>query len=71
MLIFTYVAWAIIAIGALVTAVGLVYAVKYEAATRLPPESEEDEHLRHHLGTMAASVTIVGLLLCGVGVLFK
>jgi formate hydrogenlyase subunit 3/multisubunit Na+/H+ antiporter MnhD subunit len=70
MLIFYYVALGIVAAGAVVGAVGLGYAVSYAVAIRSPPRSEEDEQRRRHVGTLAASLVTIGVLLCGVGVLF-
>ena len=70
MLIFYYVSMAVIGLGAAVTAVGIAYAIRYHAATEMPPRSEEEEQQRNRLGTTAASLVIIGLLLCGVGVLF-
>ena len=71
MLIFYYLSRAIIAFGVLVTAAGLVQTVNYHAATREPPRSEEEELQQTRLGNTAAGLVIIGLLLCGVGVLFK
>jgi undecaprenyl pyrophosphate phosphatase UppP len=70
MLIFYYASLAIIALGAVVMAVGLVFAGRYWAANREPPQSEEEEQRRNWMGTMALSLVIIGVLGCGVGVLF-
>jgi hypothetical protein len=71
MLIFYYVSMAIVALGAVVTAVGFAVGVKYGTLVRHPPDSEEDEERRNRLGITAASLIIIGVLLCGVGILFK
>jgi len=71
MLIFYYVSLGIVAIGVVVTAVGGVFALRYGLITRQPPDSEEDEEHRTRLGIIATSLVIIGLLLCGVGVLFQ
>lgn len=71
MLIFYYVSIAIVALGVVVTAVGLGFGVRYGVVIRHPPDSEEDEERRDRLGITAASLVIIGLLLCGVGVLFQ
>lgn len=71
MLIFYYVSMAIVALGAVVTVVGAAVGLKYATVIRHPPDSEEDEERRNRLGITAASLVIVGVLLCGVGILFK
>jgi heme/copper-type cytochrome/quinol oxidase subunit 2 len=71
MLIFYYVSMAIVALGVVVTAVGIAVALKYAATVRHPPDSEEDEERRNRLGITAVSLVIIGVLLCGVGVLFQ
>ena len=71
MLIFYYVSLGIVALGVVVTAAGGVFAVRYGLITRQPPDSEEDEERRNRLGITAASLVIIGVLLCGVGVLFQ
>ena len=70
MLIFHYVSAGIIALGAFVTAVGLAFALSYSASIGQPPSSEEEEQSRAQMGNTAATLVIVGLLMCGVGVLF-
>ena len=70
MLIFHYVAAGVIALGAFVTAVGIVFVFNWHAAISIPPESEEEEANRIRMGHTAATLVIVGLLLTGVGVLF-
>ena len=71
MLFFNYVSAGIIALGAFVMAVGIVFAISYNAAIREPPSSEEEEDSRNRMGTTAAAMIIVGVLMCGVGVLFN
>jgi hypothetical protein len=55
----------------LVAAVGFVVGLKYVTVIRQPPDSEEDEERRNRLGITAASLVIIGVLLFGVGILFK
>ena len=50
MLIFHYLSIGIIALGALITAVGIAYALSYNAATNAPPSSQEDEYERTRMG---------------------
>lgn len=71
MLIFQYLSAGVIALGGFVAAVGVAFAISYNSATGEPPDSEEEEASRTRLGNTAASMVIIGLLLCGVGVLFR
>ena len=70
MLIFHDLSVGNIALGAFVAAVGLALGLSYGAAIREPPESLEEEQSRIRMGNMAATLGIVGVLMCGVGVLF-
>jgi hypothetical protein len=71
MLIFYYVSLGVVALGVVVAAAGAVFALRYGVITRHPPDSEEDEQRRSRIGITAASLVIIGLLLCGVGILFQ
>ncbi len=71
MLIFHYVSMAVVALGVAVAAVGFAVGLKYATVIRHPPDSEEDEERRNRLGIAAASMVIIGGLLCGVGILFR
>ena len=70
MLIFYYAGRAISGVGVLVAIAGGCLAVRYLLANRLPPRSEEEEQGRNRLGRMALAISLIGLLACGVGVLF-
>lgn len=70
MLIFHYVSAGIIALGAFMAAVGIAFAVSYNAVSSEPPDSLEEEHSRNRMGSTAVALVVIGLLLCGVGVLF-
>jgi hypothetical protein len=71
MLIFYYLSLGIIALGLLAGAGGIVLGLRWSIVVRHPPVSEEDEQRRKNLGTVAASLVIIGALLSGVGVLFR
>jgi type IV secretory pathway VirB2 component (pilin) len=71
MLIFYYAALAIIAVSAVVTAVGLAFAGRYWVASRAPPRSEEEQLHRQWMGNLAVALILIGVLGCGVGLLFK
>ncbi len=70
MLIFHYVSAGVLALGAFMTAVGIAFAVSYNAATSEPPDSLEEEQSRNRMGNAALALVIIGLVMCGVGVLF-
>ena len=70
MLIFHYLSAGVLALGAFVTAVGVAFALSYRTAISEPPDTEEEQESRNRMGTTAATLIIVGMLLCGVGVLF-
>jgi hypothetical protein len=70
MLIFRYVGFGLFGLGVVVAAVGGTLAASYYAATRQPPRSQEEEQVRIRLGYRALAVSLIGLLACGVGVLF-
>jgi undecaprenyl pyrophosphate phosphatase UppP len=71
MLIFYYASLVVIAVSAVVTAVGLVFAFRYWAANRVPPHSEEDQQHRQWMGNVTVALILIGVLGCGVGLLFK
>jgi hypothetical protein len=71
MLIFYYLSLGIVALGVVVAAVGAVFTLRFGIVTRHPPNSEEEEAARNRLGITAASLVIIGVLLCGVGILFR
>lgn len=71
MLIFHYASLVVLAIGAVVLVAGGACAVSYAALAGEPPRSEEEEARRNQLSGMAVTLVIVGVLMCGVGVLFN
>ena len=70
MLFFHYLSAGIIALGAFVSAVGVAFALSYNAAIKEPPDSEEEEASRNRMAHAAAAMIVIGLLMIGVGVLF-